>query len=317
MAHYFENLNVNEAGRLEVEASLEVGDLEIGAVELKNADSDERASIEAADTARTVATKVLAVQNVDASGNVSVPMSVPPYTHSSARDDFIATFTSSTTLTLTGVRFTPSNENLAFIKVTDSSGITSTYINGQNGIAMSISSNVITITGAGTPFASGDSYEVALNSQKKAYDSSLDVEKSIEQAPLWARYTSPESNLSAAQDFTTGWVDLGSEIDMRGYTELLVYATLDINDTINARIKALGKTESGGADEYNFIIETISSSEINMESEFMEWNNDADQLSILKIKSGGVPFIQLQIQAGTVGATAGQIDALKINKIWR
>lgn len=45
-------------------------DIEIGAVELKDAGTDTRANILAANTARTTATVVLAVQHVDASGNV-------------------------------------------------------------------------------------------------------------------------------------------------------------------------------------------------------------------------------------------------------
>lgn len=49
--------------------SLVVADLEVGSVELKNASTDERASIEAANTARAVTTKVLAVQNIGADGN--------------------------------------------------------------------------------------------------------------------------------------------------------------------------------------------------------------------------------------------------------
>ena len=49
---------------------LSTGDIEIGAVELKNASTDDRANILAANTARTTATKVLAVQHVDAAGNV-------------------------------------------------------------------------------------------------------------------------------------------------------------------------------------------------------------------------------------------------------
>jgi hypothetical protein len=56
--------------RVHVDATLEVGDIEIGAVELKDAASDSRASVEAANTARTTATKVIAVQHVDAAGGV-------------------------------------------------------------------------------------------------------------------------------------------------------------------------------------------------------------------------------------------------------
>jgi hypothetical protein len=53
-----------------IAVSLATSDIEIGAVELKNASTDDRASIEAANTARTTATKVIAVQHVDAAGNV-------------------------------------------------------------------------------------------------------------------------------------------------------------------------------------------------------------------------------------------------------
>lgn len=46
------------------------GDIEIGAVELKNSNTDARANILAANTARTTGTIVLAVQHIDAAGNV-------------------------------------------------------------------------------------------------------------------------------------------------------------------------------------------------------------------------------------------------------
>ncbi len=50
--------------------SLVGGDIELGQVELKDADSTAEANIKAANTARTTATNVLAVQHIDASGNV-------------------------------------------------------------------------------------------------------------------------------------------------------------------------------------------------------------------------------------------------------
>jgi len=45
-------------------------DIQIGAIEIKNADTEDRASITDANTARTTATHVLAVQNIDAEGHV-------------------------------------------------------------------------------------------------------------------------------------------------------------------------------------------------------------------------------------------------------
>lgn len=56
--------------KLEVEAELEVGDIEIGAVELKDGTTDNRGIINAANTARTTATNVLCVQVIDENGYV-------------------------------------------------------------------------------------------------------------------------------------------------------------------------------------------------------------------------------------------------------
>jgi len=61
-------LSCNTDGELKV--NLEAGDIEIGAVEIKNADSDVRVEVSAANTARTTASNVLSVQGIDAAGNV-------------------------------------------------------------------------------------------------------------------------------------------------------------------------------------------------------------------------------------------------------
>lgn len=49
---------------------LSVSDVEIGAVELKDSDTDNRANIKAANTARTTGTLVVATQPIDAAGAV-------------------------------------------------------------------------------------------------------------------------------------------------------------------------------------------------------------------------------------------------------
>lgn len=54
----------------QVNAVLETGDLEIGAVEIKNASTDDRADVSDANTARTTGTHVIATQTIDAAGNV-------------------------------------------------------------------------------------------------------------------------------------------------------------------------------------------------------------------------------------------------------
>ena len=131
------------------------------------------------------------------------------------------------------------------------------------------------------------------------------------------RYTTPDSLYEAGTDtLTTSWVDMGAEIDMRGYTQLNIYVTLDINGCQNAQIRALGKYESAGSDEYPFMIETVSSTDIKVDPEYIEFNDDVDQKAILKIQVEGVPYIQLQMKVGVVGDGA-QYDKVYINKIWR
>lgn len=188
MTHYWENMQVNEDGKLEVDASLEVGDIEIGAVEIKDGDSDTRASVNAKGS-----TTAMDIAIVDDAGtqitSFGSPSTIAEYKSPS---DFTATYTSSTTITLSGVSFTATSEEIVYIRVIPLSGDAEVYTNGSSNVTMTISGNVITIAGAGTPFTTGDLYEVGINSQKKAYDLDLDVNKDVVQNPEWAHYTSTE-----------------------------------------------------------------------------------------------------------------------------
>lgn len=131
-------------------------------------------------------------------------------------------------------------------------------------------------------------------------------------------YLTREVVKSSAQAFTTSWVDLGSEIEMNGFNTLAIWATLDINDTNNPRIRALAKLDEGGAKEYNMVIKAVSSSDVKIEDHYFEWNADADMETLIQVDTEGlIPKIQLQIQCGTVGASAGQIDYCEVTKIWK
>lgn len=116
--------------------------------------------------------------------------------------------------------------------------------------------------------------------------------------------------ISAAQNLTASWVDLGFEIDCKGYDSLGLWLTLDINDTNNARVRVLVKHTKAGSEEYVLPIRTVSASDVKVEDEYIEFNTDADQKMVLSWQLDNViPFIQIQVMAGTVGASAGQIDA--------
>jgi hypothetical protein len=131
-------------------------------------------------------------------------------------------------------------------------------------------------------------------------------------------YETREVVKSTAQAFTTSWVDIGGEIEMRGYNTLAVWATLDINNTNNPRIRALAKLDSAGTKEYNIVIKSVGASDVKIESNYIEWNVDADMETLIQFETDGlIPYIQLQIQCGTVGVAAGQIDYLEITKAWK
>lgn len=115
--------------------------------------------------------------------------------------------------------------------------------------------------------------------------------------------------LTTAQDFTDGWVDVGSEIDTRGYEYALIWTQLDINNSENCRIRALCKRASAATAEYEMPIYSAGTTDIGLEGGYYEWTTDEDQYSLLEINLKGlIPYVQLQILAGTVGNTAGQLE---------
>lgn len=127
--------------------------------------------------------------------------------------------------------------------------------------------------------------------------------------PRYGKTSDSIALISVAQNLTANWVDLGGEISTANVQHIGVYINLDINDSNNARVRLLAKHTSAGADEYTLPIRTVSASVVSVEGEYIEFNVDADQKVILEFTLDGVvPFCQIQVQAGTVGATAGQID---------
>ena len=233
--------------------------------------------------------------------------------------DFTAEYSSSTILTLSSLPITVENSaQVAYIRVVSGSQAR-TYINGQYGVAFSYTSSIDTVTvyNAGSNvFTTDDEYEVGLSGQKPGYSLALDLYKTQDQSPATSWYTDGEQLVTSAQTLTDAWADLGSEIDMRGYNNLNIYITVDINDSIDVRLKTLGKYESAGTDEFDFSIETTDSGSVKINPKYYEFNSDIDQLQIMKIPTNGIPYIQLQIMAVATGSSIGSISDCYINKIW-
>lgn len=120
----------------------------------------------------------------------------------------------------------------------------------------------------------------------------------------------PHTLTTVAQDLTANWVDLGAELHVAGARFIGLWVNLDINLSNNARIRLIAKHVDAGTDEYVLSIHTIGASDVKVEDEYIEFNVDADQKALLVWDLDGVvPYVQFQVQAGTVGGTAGQIDS--------
>jgi hypothetical protein len=224
--------------------------------------------------------------------------------------DFTATYTSSSSITLSGVPITISDSSqIAYIKQVKADNTSRTYVNGANDITLAYSAGVITIYEKGvvvTTLASGDVYEVGINGTTKAYDISTDAQKTISLVNVWNRYTDPEV-LVTAQDLTGAYADFGAEIDMRGYTHLGVYIVTDVNGSENVNLKLLGKHTSAGTDEF----------ELNGGTTQALWTTGASDAKVqYEFDVKGSPFVQLQAKAETVGATPGDLT-ISITKIWK
>jgi len=129
------------------------------------------------------------------------------------------------------------------------------------------------------------------------------------------------SLLSSPLTLTTSWQNIGDaslqEQSLAGNSSVALWTNLDINDSNNARIRALAFHTTGGA-SYLLPIKTVSSSDIKIESEYFEFNSDSDQKAILTWDLDRVvPYVIFQAQVSSVGSTAAQVDDAYITKGWR
>lgn len=112
----------------------------------------------------------------------------------------------------------------------------------------------------------------------------------------------------SAQNFTASWADYGPEISCDDHSKLAIWLHFVINDTANPRVRILLKHTGGGSDEYQPLIYTESASVVTVQPEYFEFGADVTQKAVIAFDLDVViPFVQVQIQAGTVGATPGHI----------
>jgi hypothetical protein len=164
--------------------------------------------------------------------------------------NFTATYTSSTTLTLSGISgfsITDSSQ-LVYIKVIPTTGEAKTFVNGSNGVTLRVSSNVVTIAGAGTPFASGDVYEVGINALPFEQDPSTQSIKTS-QLNMLNNYIVNETivnttNIAAA----TNYYPSSTGMSMDGFKDLCLSGVLiDADNTTTVTVEVANNPDPATA----------------------------------------------------------------------
>ena len=222
--------------------------------------------------------------------------------------DFVATYTSASTITLSELPgdITDSTQ-IVYIKRIPSTDAAEIFVNGSEGYTFRIASNVITAyfnDEVVDLFASGDLYEIGLNLQTKAYDPTVNSHLNTIISPIPQAYTDVETIVSA-KDLTSGYVDFGPEIDMRGYTKIGLFIEADTNNSTDVIVKVVGLKALGGSE---FTI--IGTDDVTL------WTTSpgVDLNLYAEFEVGTIPYVQIQAKAGTVGATAGDLT-IGINKV--
>ncbi len=235
---------------LKVNATLEVGDIEIGAVELKDATTDTRAEIAAANAGNTTSTNVVKMQPVDESGNVIMggaggSAGGGNNTYSTEQGDFTATVTDATTNivlstdSVGGVAITAANFANAILKVWDASTeeMVQITLDDFTWTAGTKTLAVANCTGAFT-FATGNIVSLTIVGPDKMRDSSTDAQRNSPIRDISDQYVGETlATLTNIAANTTGYL----YFTMDGYKTFAIQcATSDATptDTLTLTVEA-------------------------------------------------------------------------------
>ena len=175
----------------------------------------------------------------DGTGTLGV---VPAITEYVSPMDFTATYTSPSTITLTGLPFTiASAQQIEYIKITNTvTNATANYMSGTGGYSFSYSSGVITVYLNGVVvslFTANDVYEVGVVGPKKAYDPTLDINKTIDQSPLSAKYVPDTLNSTPNLPIGTAYFPSATGMSMDGYKHMSLAGQLIDSGTVTLSVE--------------------------------------------------------------------------------
>lgn len=200
-------------------------------------------------------TPVVPTMIVDASGNqitsFGSPSTIADYR---SPKDFTATFTTTSTLTLTGLPFTLlSGVNVVYIKVRKSAtNLATVYVNGAGGYSFGYSAGVLTVYKDGTASAVftdvTDMLEIGINDQQKAYDLSTDTTKVINQSPDRSSYVQ-DSLADTTNSTGTVYYPSATFVSMDGFKDMsLTGKLIDADATTTMTVECSNDEDVTNAD---------------------------------------------------------------------
>jgi hypothetical protein len=149
-------------------------------------------------------------------------------------------------------------------------------------------------------------------SRLKSYDSASNADRGFEVAPVWSHNVATPVTIATALALTNAWQDLGPEIPLQGYTKLGLWLNLQINTSVNLRVRCQLKHTSASGFEYNNILAMIDEgslpANVKVQPQGVELDVDTDLLFVLPwVIDNFVPFAQFQVMVETTGVTPGII----------
>lgn len=117
-----------------------------------------------------------------------------------------------------------------------------------------------------------------------------------------------------AQVVTSGWVAIGNPLNAGNYDKMIVRPIVVINSSSNVRFRLVERIgATGDTTTYLPSTEVTAGTEVKVTPQYKELDTDANQNPILVFDVKGLEYVQLQTQAGTVGATGASISSVYYN----
>lgn len=212
-------------------------------------------------------------------------------------NDGTGTFTTSTTITTSGFPFTVDDDNCTVMAIyyKPTGGEWQTVLaNGNGGVSITASSNVITVVGAGTPFASGDTYLIGIKSDIKGYSKSGVLFNVNERNPLNLQYIPNElDDVTNGTDGTYPYY-----LDGDSFRKFGLQGTIDGGSgTVTVKIYASNDANASSSTATYHDVSTDIFGTASWTADFFLMDN-AEKLACVK-------WIKVEVVASTTGANDG------------